>query len=297
MTPNLPVVVCSDVGGRLLDSHTASFDAVCASLDFLRRERVPIVFCSSKTRAEMEHIQQRLDLRHPFISENGGAVFVPEGYFGFNVPNARQVAGYQAVEYGWPYADVVEKLHRTAERLRIDIVGFSDMSVDEVAIDCGLPLLQARLAKLREYDEPFRILGVDPSARTRLFKALGAIRLGGTTGGRYEHAGTPPAGKWAGVSLLCALYRRAFGAVSTVGLGGDLSDVSWLRHVDIPVIASRETDMAAALRPHVPTVRLPRAVDEAGWGHVIAEVVQLVRQGGAVVPRKRRWLSMHREAR
>ena len=296
MRPNLPVVVCSDVGGRLLDCHTSSFDATRAACDLLTAEGVPIVFCSSKTRAEMELVQQKLDVHHPFISENGGAVFVPAGYFGFDVPNARRVAGYQAVEYGRPYADVVEVLHRTAERLRIDIVGFSDMSVEEVAIDCGLPLLQARLAKLREYDEPFRILDGDPSARTRLFKALGAVRLGPATGRRYEHVGAP-VGKGAGVSLLCALYRRAFGAVFTVGLGSDLSDLSLLRHVDIPVIVRHETDTAAALLSHLTTARLTRAGDPAEWVHVMVDVVRLVRERESGVPPAGRWLTIRRDPR
>ena len=60
----------------------------------------------------------------------------PRGYFGFDVPGARDLAGYEAVEFGRPYAEVVQTLHRTAERLAIDIVGFSDMSVEEVARDC-----------------------------------------------------------------------------------------------------------------------------------------------------------------
>ena len=43
-----------------------------------------------------------------------------------------------------------------AERVRV--VGFSDMTVGDVAEECGLPVLDAQLAKLREFDEPFRLL-------------------------------------------------------------------------------------------------------------------------------------------
>jgi len=44
------------------------------------------------------------------------------------------------------------------------------MSVEEAAQDCKLPPMDARLAKLREYDEPFRILGSSPGTRSRRFR-------------------------------------------------------------------------------------------------------------------------------
>ena len=63
-------------------------------------------------------------------------------------------------------------LRRTADRLRIDIVVFSDMSVEDVARECDQPLLQARLAKLREYSERFLVLDSVEKTRKRLFGAL-----------------------------------------------------------------------------------------------------------------------------
>ena len=79
-------------------------------------------------------------------------------------------------------------LHGAAKRAGADMIGFSDMSVEEIAADYGLPLFQARLAKRREYDEPFRIVRGGEGKRHRLFKALQAAHLGcvneGGTSGR-----------------------------------------------------------------------------------------------------------------
>jgi mannosyl-3-phosphoglycerate phosphatase len=116
---------------------------------------VPVVLCSGKTRAELEHIQHELGLCHPFVCEYDGAAFIPARYFDFNIPRAREVAGYLAVEFGLPYEDIVRGLHRTAQRLGIQVVGFNDMSVDEVSRDCDLPLPQARLAMLRSTESIF----------------------------------------------------------------------------------------------------------------------------------------------
>ena len=110
----------------------------------IEREHLPLVFSSSKTRAELELIQQELGLHHPFICENGAAVFVPRGYFDFTVAPAIDVAGYEVVEFGKPYTEVVASLHRAAHRLDMEVIGFSDMSVEDVANECDLSLLQAR---------------------------------------------------------------------------------------------------------------------------------------------------------
>jgi predicted mannosyl-3-phosphoglycerate phosphatase (HAD superfamily) len=148
MTSELPVVVFSDVDGVLCDPHTHAFADAARALSSIDDMPVSLVLCSNKTRAEIESIQQALGLHHPFVCESGGAAFVPAGYFGFDVPHARDIAGYQAVEFGRPHAEIAQALRRTATRLRVDIVAFSDMSVDEVARETGLSLLQARLAKL-----------------------------------------------------------------------------------------------------------------------------------------------------
>jgi hypothetical protein len=69
---------------------------------------------------------------------------------------------------------------------RVEIRGFNDMSVDEVASECHMSLLQARLAKLRDYSECFRIRDPLPEARERLLTALVATRLRCLQGDRYH---------------------------------------------------------------------------------------------------------------
>ena len=91
------------------------------------------------------------------------------------------------IEFGAPYWQLVEALNRISAKLRIRVVGFGDMSGEEVAQDCKLSPMEARLAKLREYDEPFRILGSSPAARSRLLDALHEAGLRCTRGGRYYH--------------------------------------------------------------------------------------------------------------
>ena len=102
------------------------------------------------------------------------------------------------------------------------VVGFSDMTVGDVAEDCGLPLLDAQLAKLREFDEPFRLLDADPAARSRFLKALHRRGLRTVSGGRYRPRDRRH-GQGAGGGVLrgCSCRSR-HGPVVMVGLGDGL---------------------------------------------------------------------------
>jgi mannosyl-3-phosphoglycerate phosphatase len=261
--PRLPIVVFSDVDGVLHHPSLHSCTEAARALQRLRREDVPLALCSSHTRAEVEWIQQELGIRHPFVCESGGAAFIPAGYFEFAVPGARDLAGYQAVEFGRPYAEVAGTLHRTAERLRTEIVGFGDMSVEEVARDCRLPLLQARLSKLREYGERFRVLDPDEATRGRLFRALKAARLRCVTGERYDQVGAPVDNS-IGVSVLLGLYNRACGPVLTVGLVDELADDKALQFVNHRVIVPDANPATGG-------------VDMVGWAEAIVDSVENVR--------------------
>lgn len=262
MKPSPRLVVFSDVDRVLLKPGGSAFTEAAKALKRLGSEAAPLVLCSSRTRAEIEAIQQQLGISHPFVCESGAAVFVPAGYFGFDVPNARDLAGYQAVEFGWPYAEVVQTLHRSAERLRIQIVGFSAMSVEEVARDCHLPLLQARLAKLRQYSERFRILDPRETTRHRLFRALKAAGLRCVTGERYDHVGAPVDNS-IGVTLLCNLYQRAYGGVLTVGLADPMADDKLLRLVNRRVVVCDDPTRGR--------------IDVVDWAEGIVDIVQELR--------------------
>ena len=119
------VVIFSDLDGTLLDHQTYSSDPADRAIARLIAEEVPLVLCSSKTRAEIEAIRSRLGVGHPFIVENGGALFIPAGYFPFAVEAARCETGYHVVELGLRYRQVVARPSRgRAARLGVAVVGF-----------------------------------------------------------------------------------------------------------------------------------------------------------------------------
>ena len=289
MTPKVPVVVFSP--GVPADGGSCA-RVVTDAIEAIDRQGIPLVLCPPQTRAEIEALQLEVGIAQPFISENGAAVFVPRGYLGGPVPHAMQTAAYDVLEFGRPYADVVGILRRTARHQRTEVVGFSDMSIEEVALDCGLSLMRASLAKLREYGEPFRILDLESGRRMRLFKALHDAGLGCTSGLRFDHVGAPvdPA---LGVVVLTNLLRAAFGPLVTIGIGWSLADVPLLGRVDIPLVVEHTSaNLSWQIAGEVSAARIAGRGAE-GWAGAILETVEAVRRR-APLPMTRQWVGRSR---
>jgi mannosyl-3-phosphoglycerate phosphatase len=271
MQAGSPVVVFCDLDDTVFEPHAFLVDAAANHRwGHLEREYVPLVFCSSRTRAEVELIQRELGISHPFICESGAAVFIPRRYFDCDVARAVDMAGYEVVEFGRPHAEVVALLHRAARRLGIEVVGFYDMSVEDLAVECDLTLLQARLAKLREYNEPFRMLDAKPGATTRLFRALRGEGLDCTSRGRYYHVGLT---RYApGLRLLQGLYRRVYGETITVAFGDHAGAAPLLRRADVSFVVQHDAvEQAARLLRDVPAARLIAASSIGAWTKAILE--------------------------
>ena len=274
--PAPPILVFCELDDTLFGPHALSVDARARrALRRIGQAGIPLVFCSSKTRAELELTQQALGINQPFVSESGAAVYVPHGYFPFRADQATSVPGYDVVEFGRPYAEIVETLRGTADRLGVPLVGFSDMSVEDVANDCQVPLLQARLAKLREYSELFRFVDARPGARSQLLKALRAVGLESAPCGRHHHLAAIR--RDIGGYLLRGLFRRAFGDVLTVAFGDRESAIPLLVHADVPmVVRSPFSDETARLLARVSSARFTTATSVAAWAELILDIAHAV---------------------
>ena len=124
------VVVFTDLDGSLLNEHDYGYEEALPALARIRAARVPLVFVTSKTRREVERLQAAMDLREPFVVENGGGIFFPVGYDRLP-PAAVSREGYGLVSLGRPYGEI--RRFFQAAQARFDILGFGDMSVKDIA--------------------------------------------------------------------------------------------------------------------------------------------------------------------
>ncbi len=257
-------LVISDVDGTLLDHETNSFEKALPGLALLRNRSIPLVFCSSKTRSEVEYWRARIGNDDPFIVENGGAVYVPERCVQVAPASAQNREEYLVVQLGAAYAELVASLREASARSGCRVRGFHEMTVDEVGRLCGLDPPIAALAKKREFDEPFRILDEDKEAD--LVAAIEAAGRHCTRGGRFHHI-IGNNDKAAALGTLLDLYRPTDPRPRTVGLGDGLNDAPFLNAVDVPILI--RTPWLDRLQAAVPRGRPTASPGPGGWSEAI----------------------------
>lgn len=264
-----PYLLFSDLDGTLLDHATYAFDAARPALARIRALGIPLVLCTSKTRAEVEPLRAVLGNTDPFVVENGGAVCIPEHYFPFAIEGAELRGDVLVVPIGDAYDDLVRALRRASRETGVGVRGFAEMSDAEVAAATGLPLADAHRARQREFDEPFEILDA-----ARIGELVAAIERAGkrwTAGGRFHHI-TGASDKAAAVRLLTSLFRRHRGDVITVGLGDAPNDATFLNVVDLPIVV--DSPRAAALHALVPHARVTSRPGPAGWNEAVLALLE-----------------------
>ncbi len=271
MTTTPKLVIFTDLDGTLLDQDSYSFEHALPALRAIREKEIPLVFSSSKTRPEIEFYRKKMENGDPFISENGGAVFIPEDYFSFSFSWDRASGNYSVVELGTFYPQIVAALDSVRKETGVPIKGFSDLTVEEISSLCGLSLQEAGFAKEREYDEPFLIDGGEREVGT-VRKKIVQKGMNYVWGGRFHHIlGDNDKGR--AVGILKHLFEKEFHSISTVGIGDSQNDVPMLLSVDYPIfLRENQTPLPETLSPIQPLTVVDGRGSKA-WNKVILSFV------------------------
>ena len=268
--------VLTDLDGTLLDHATYKWHAATGALEVLHRLRVPLILVTSKTRAEVIPILRSLGRREPFAVENGGAIYIPRGYFRFQVPGASPAGrGWLRIALGTPRQKLIQALDRAAKRADTSIRSFSEMSAREIAERTGLSSADTRRARQREFDEPFVVLSSGSKAVSRLNQEITRAGHHMTRGSRFFHI-LGKNDKGTAVLKLLACYRRASKTrIRSVGLGDSPNDIPLLRAVEIPVVVARpngryDTEVLRSL----PRSRRAGGKGPAGWNRAVLHLLR-----------------------
>ncbi|MGD8282109.1 MAG: HAD-IIB family hydrolase [Gemmatimonadota bacterium] len=266
------LVIFTDLDGTLLDHDTYDWRPAAPMIARLRDQGSPLVFVTSKTRAEVAVLRAEMGVDEPFIVENGAAAFFPERYGRLDLPEAVPIGAFRALVFGRPYTEARD--FAASVRGRFGLEGFGDMSVEEIAEVTGLPLEAAKRAKQREFTEPFRL--EDDRELDRLAAAARDHGFRITTGGRLHHLMGSDQDKGIAVRAVRDAFGRALGArPTTVGLGDGPNDVPMLDAVDEAVL------VPAPGRP-LPEVRndhvhVAPAPGPEGWAAALSKILGSVR--------------------
>jgi mannosyl-3-phosphoglycerate phosphatase len=262
----MKTVILTDLDGTLLDHGNYSYRGALPALERIRRDALPLIFVTSKTRSEVEALHDEMRLDEPFVVENGGGIYYPPRYASLEIAGAEPAGRYRLAALGKPYEEIRAFFARVRDRF--DLRGFGDLHLHEIGACTGLDEEAATRARCREFSEPFMI--GDESG----LPELSALALGSgfriERGGRFHHLVGAGQDKGAAVRHLQQAFRsKCAEPVRFVGLGDGPNDLPMLREVDVAVLvpnpAGRKMDESV---PGMIEARLPGS---RGWGEALLE--------------------------
>ena len=262
-------VLFTDLDGTLLDFFDYSYDVAIPALEALKKRNIPIVFCTAKTLAENEYYQKEMGIEHPFIVDNGGAIFIPRKYFSFNY-DSKIEGDYCVIELGAPYTMLRVALTEIREETGFKIIGFGDMTAEEVAKDANFSVEKAELAKAKKYNESF-IFDEPKEKEAILFDKIREKGFGFTHGGKYYDIHGKNVSKGKAVTILTQLFKKQYGVVKTIGVGDSMNDISMLNVVEQPAIVKNKQGIWLDIS--LPALYKADGVGPEGWVEVTKKFI------------------------
>ncbi|MGB6200339.1 MAG: hypothetical protein WBF35_12400, partial [Candidatus Acidiferrales bacterium] len=125
----------------------------------LERRSVPWVIFSGLTRAQLDPVRRKLGHTGPFVTEHGGGVFVPQGYFPVRIEGQERSGNFQMLPLAKPYLETVAALEDLAKEAGVSVASISQMSLHETEQNTGMSRREAEQFRLRDFEEPFFFAG------------------------------------------------------------------------------------------------------------------------------------------
>jgi len=265
------VVLFTDLDGTLLDHKSYGVRAALPALDLLVRRGMAIIPVSSKTSAEIRRWVKLLDLKGPFVFENGCGVIVPAGYFVDRPEDAVDGEGEWRISLGAHMDAVSTGLEELSEKLGFSYRTFDQMSEEELSSRTGLAGDELQQCQAREYDLPFIIPGEhDPDL---IEKSAAEKGFYFTRGGRFYHL-TRGCHKGDAVKILVNLYRKEKADPLFVGIGDSFNDLPLFKAVELAFLVQKPDGTYDPLVP-ADAARRVKGVGPRGWRAAVEEVMTL----------------------
>lgn len=272
-------LVFTDLDGSLLDHHTYSYRDAQPLLQRLARLRIPVIPSTSKTRAEIVQLREELGNDHPFIVENGAAVFIPVNYFPRPPAGVRECDGFWVREFSAPRADWLRVLESLRAEFPDDFDHFYRAGVAGIMRMTGLPRALAVEANRREYSEPVKWLGGE-DAREAFLARLQEAGASVLQGGRFL-AVSGDCDKGRALCWLRDLYRQCGGGAHDLAIGDSGNDVAMLEAAGTALLVrSPVHDFPSLQRPE--GVWKSNGYGPSGWAEGVARWLEESGCGRAV---------------
>lgn len=265
------LILFTDLDGTLLELETYDYRPAREALSRLNAQGIPLVFCSSKTRAEQEFYQREMGIRAPMIVENGSAILIPDDYFSREFDYSRAAGGYKVIELGAGVEEIRQETYAARAELQLQFRGYGELSLAELGAWTGLDGEAAARAQARQYSET--IVGeLSAEDALRLGHALRTKGLVCARGSRFITVMSAASDKGKAVGRLSDLYRREVGGIITAGFGDGANDAPMLAVVDLPFLLQKPGGDWENISD--PRIKKAMAIGPAGWNRLVCRLVE-----------------------
>jgi len=254
-------VVVTDLDSTLLDHADYSWDKAQEALDLLKTKKIPIIFNSSKTLAELQQLKEEMGNIDPCVSENG-SVICWSGSWG----EAEMVETPGINRDG-----ILQILSKLKDKFKF--IGFSEWTSQDLSEETGLTESQASQALDRQGSEPIKWLGTDEELKKfRLVLAQKNLHL--LKGGRFYHV-MGMVDKSEIIERLKEVYGAIYQSeICVIALGDSANDKLMLELADIAVVipASKGENLKLERTDYI----LAADKGPRGWN---TEMIKIIKEG------------------
>lgn len=234
--PETRLLIFTDMDGSLLDHHDYNHAAADTLLAELETRDVPVIPATSKTSAELIKLREELNNAHPFIAENGAAIFIPESYFPDAPNNTVKKDGFLIKEFAQPRQHWQSLINSLPAEFTGSFTTFEQAGTDGIMKMTGLDREAATLAAQREYGEPLAWHGSDKD-RQAFIQQLEKRGANILQGGRFMHV-SGKCNKGDALKWLTQCYQSAMPETlfTTLAIGDSQNDIAMLEAADMALI-------------------------------------------------------------
>lgn len=274
---NDSLLVFSDLDGSLLDHVDYSWSSAQPALQKLQQAQIPLIFNTSKTLPEVIELRSALANPHPFICENGAAIYIPKAYFAAQPKSTSNctIAGqdFWYCQIG-ETRDYWQKLLLEAAPDHSVYRSFAQLGKEQIARATGLSIQQSANANQRKASEVIHWLGNSQEQRNFIssLQNHGAQIL---QGGRFLHLLSPKANKGSAMQWLTAQYQQSnANTLFTVAIGDSANDIPMLEISDYAIVIRRHSIPSLILmREDTINIYTSDSIGSLGWNNSLLQLL------------------------
>ncbi len=252
-------IIFTDLDGTLLDHYNYSFKPAQSALNFLKKNNVPVIFTSSKTRPEVVSLQIEAGIKYPYCTENGGALILPAGTFDKEE---------KIIHLGASYHEIRSFLS-TMQLKGFKFEGFGDMIIKKISQITGLDEISAKKAAQRNASEPLLWLG-DEEQKRHFIKLAENHGLQAMQGGRFLSVGGQTDKGKAALKLIELYQQNGFDIQNIVALGDSENDKALLSIATHPIWIKKSGPTPQT--PFLNKARCTISYGPQGWAESIFQI-------------------------